>query len=245
MIDPTHQGTSAAHLAALEQAIPEAAFVSQPAVELTVRGFRFTPDMLPGWNPGRARMVETPRGVRLAQLSIAEAATGHMARLEVMEAPSAEAARPLFLETLARFQIGAADAILSPPPAGEAMAAHGDRALVFLRGNLVIAAASLGPEPAPLMAIARTLDVALTSEPDTGDVIAPEHVALATRRVAAPAGGTIVAATEGARAGAPMFKILRHRGQPGAPQSCFAIAPDGTAQRVAERAVLAGQDGEA
>lgn len=219
MTDPRHRPTGDAQMAALGGAIPGDAFVAAPEVALTVRGFRFTPDMLAGWQPGRARMVETPRGVRLAQVNLTDPASGGLARLEVMEAPTAAQARPLFLETLARFQVDAAGAVLVPPPLGEAMAEPGGRALVFLRGNLVVALSGLGPQEMPLRALAATLDAALTAVPEVTEEAPVPAEAVAAARAATPAA-------------VPMVKFLHRRGTPAAQRACYAIAPDGTARRV-------------
>lgn len=232
MSDQTHQGTGRAQIATLGESLPEAAFAPHPQIELTILGFRFTPDMLPGWSLGRARVVDTPRGVRLAQANATGTASGQMVRLEVMEAPAGEPVRSLFLEVLARFQIDPRAGIQVPPPVGEAMAALNGRALVFLRGNLVIAASSLGPEPAPLLALAGDLDAALMAEPETGPIAAVEAGPVATgiaARLSAPPRTGIGAA--------PMIKILHHRGRPSAPRRCFLIEPDGSAQQVPDDAV--------
>jgi hypothetical protein len=219
MTDPEFPATSASHLAAVSEAVPEAAFAEPEDESVEIFNFRFAHDMMPGWTLARAREVETGRGVRLAQVNARAEGSDNTARIEIFETDGPDAARELFLETLARFQRDPATILRTPPQVGEAEAAVGQSMFVFLRGNLVVTVAAIGPVVLPVEDLARQLDRSIRAKPEAVEEDLAEDAAPMLR----------------AAAERPMVKVFTRRaGRRSGESERFSIAANGLARRIRE-----------
>lgn len=221
MTDPEFPATSASHLAAVSEAVPDAAFAEPADESVEVFNFRFAHDMMPGWTLARAREVDTGRGIRLAQVNARAEGSDNTARIEIFETDGPEAARELFLETLARFQREPASLLRTPPQVGEAEASVGQSMFVFLRGNLVVTVAAIGPVVLPVEDLARQIDRSIRAKPEAAEDDEQEELP----ENAAP---LLRAAAE-----RPMVKVFTRRaGRRSGESERFAIAPNGLARRI-------------
>lgn len=220
MTDPEFPATSASHLAAVREAVPEAIFADPPDESVEVFNFRFSHDMMPGWTLARVREIDTGRGVRLAQVNARAEGSDATARIEIFESEGPDAARVLFLETLARFQRNPATILRTPPQVGEAEASVGQSMFVFLRGNLVVTVAAIGPATLPVEDLARQLDLSIRTKPDGVEEDLDEAAA---------------APLPGAAVGRPMVKVFTRRtGRRSGTSERFTIAANGLARRIRE-----------
>lgn len=227
MTDPEYPATSATHLAAVGDALPEGAFAEPPEESVEVFNFRFAADMVPGWTLARAREVETARGVRLAQVNARAEGSENTARIEIFETSGPDAGRELFLETLARFQRDPATILRSPPQVGEAEASLGQSMFVFLRGNLVVTVTAIGAVAMPVEDLARQLDLSIRAKPEAAEEVEDVETAADAADEAAP---QLRAAAE-----RPMVKVFTRRAGRGSGASeRFAIAAGGIARRIRE-----------
>lgn len=157
--------TSAAHLAAIDQAMSDETIAGPGREGVVVRNFTYSADMLPGWTLARARQIDTGRGMRLVQVNAQSEGADAAARIETLESADADAGIALFRETLTRFQHDPASILRTPPEIGQAEAVIGDGTVVFLRGNLVVTVSSIVAGGLPVEDLARAIDAWITSKP--------------------------------------------------------------------------------
>jgi hypothetical protein len=250
MSGPTNPDLSGRHLEALRNALPADALRPAPsAEEVTVQNFRFMADMLPEWTFTRARVVEADNGVRLVQMTARSGNNEAQAlRVEVYETPATEAAREVLLHVLTGFQVSPAQQLAIAPDVGEVRVSLG-AALVFTRGNLVVALFNIGAAPAPLEAIAQGLDAAVIKRPTVVEMDSdPQDEGVALESVGARGTArsrSMVSAAPPTEP--PTIKVFKRHSigsgpeQPG-DREVFAIAPDGSARRLS-RDPPGGHDG--
>ena len=147
--------------------MPDEAFAARPDEAVQVFNFRFAREMVPGWTLARARVVDTGQKVRMVQANAS--AEGAVARIEILETEGPERGRKLFMETLTRFQRNPATILRTPPRIGEAEACLGESVFTFLRGNLVVTVAAMGPASPRIEELARQLDRVICEKPDVPD----------------------------------------------------------------------------
>ena len=222
MTDRRHTPISNAQLTAVRRALTERAFRARREEEVTIFNFRFRPDMLPGWKLARARQVQTGQDVRLVQVNASSESPERIARIEVLEARDFEAARTLFMETLARFQRDPATIIRSPPRIGDAEASLGGHAFVFQRGNLVVTVTGIGPVAMPVEDLARRIEQSISERP--GPARPSGDAAIESDAVGAARPG---------REPPPMIKVFTRRTRGSVETEAFAIAEDGSVSRLA------------
>jgi len=123
---------------------------------------------LPGWRAHRIQRVEAP-GFPPAHQSIWQRADGRgqiLLAFDVYESPSAADAREFLVRLLAEFQSPLLERI---PAIGDvAFTVPGEGAILFARGNLVVALRNAGAETIALGDIARRYDENLRARPGGG-----------------------------------------------------------------------------
>lgn len=148
----------------LEDRFDFAAWKSAPdsPPDLSTRGLIEVGSEIGGWTAHRVQPVSVA-GARAAHQSIWQqgASAETLLRLDVVEAPSAAAAREVVLELLGQFQSPQIQRLLDPPAGDLAFGAPGDTVILFARANVVVMVRNAGPRVVPVTDFAHVVDGSL------------------------------------------------------------------------------------
>jgi len=125
-----------------------------------IRDFEFKGDELPGWELTRVRRNEALEPPRLDSFWRPAAGGEALLGVQIVERPSAAAARETLLERLGEVQ-SAALKRLADPAIGE-VAFGQEFSVMFVRGNVVALVRNAGPRVVTVTEAARQVDAAIS-----------------------------------------------------------------------------------